>query len=255
MATIAPVNKYLSFGFVLVLLLWLVGTLVFLPPQSKLETAARALLADQDGDGRPDTRNAFSRVTVSFSGQEATLGGVVATDADKEQATNLVATQVKLDGWLNGHLCPVTAVHTDSLQVDPALSPRPHPWFLITLYGGQQRVDGLLGSPDQLQELLAALAGKLPPPVMPIHKQVMISLDALSPAAWPATIANLPDLTSHPQDRSLIVTGTGDGKWNQLPPEATTEEVSAALGGVVANDEINHALGKLRTWKDPTPIK
>ena len=151
MATIPPVKKYLQFGTVLVLLLWLGGTLVFLrPTEDKLTAAARLVLADLDQDGRNDLRNAYTAVNVAFSGQEATLRGMVSTEEDKKEAEKLIRTKVKVDGWLNGHLNPVTDVH-NRIDVNPSKAPRPQPWLVITLYGGNQRIDGLIASPDQRQ--------------------------------------------------------------------------------------------------------
>jgi hypothetical protein len=253
MARIPPVKKYLQFGSVLVLLLWLGGTLIFLPStEDRLTRAAKLVLADLDGDGRSDLRNAYTSVSVSFSGQEATLHGLVSTEEDKARAAELIATKVKADGWLNGHLNPVTAVH-NRIEIDPAKAPRPQPWLVVTLYGGNQRIDGLIASPDQRQELLDLMQKKLPAPAVPINNQLMTDETALPISDWAAALAGFPDLTTHPQDRSLVVAGRGDGTWTQLPPEVSTEDLAKAIGNATGTNEINHALGKMRAWKYPTP--
>lgn len=238
----------------LVLLLWLGGTLIFLlPTENRLDNAAKALLADRDGDGKPDANNAFSAARVEFSGQEATLLGTVATAEEKQEMERLIKNDLRVEGWLNGHLCPVTAVHSDHLTVDATKSPRSRPWFILSLYGGNQRLDGLLKSPDQREDLYNALAAKLPTPVRPLQRQVMVDLDALPTTDWTATIAKLPEsLKDHPNDRSLILASTGDGKWTEFPPETTADELATALGGAVGRDEINHALGNLFNHKYPT---
>ena len=254
MATIPPVKKYLQFGIILVLLLWLVGTLVFLrPTETRLTAAAKLVLEDLDQDGRRDyPKNAFSRVTVEFSGQEATLRGMVATNEDKAKAEELIKNKVKSDGWLNAHLNPVTAVH-NLIDVDPNRAARPLPWFIVTIYGGNQRIDGVIASPDQRIELLELLPKKLPTPTVPINNQVQAETTAMPVSDWTATTGNFPDLTNHPNDRSLIVIGKGDGTWTQLPPETSTEEISAKLGPAVPVTDINRALSKMRAWKYPTP--
>ncbi|MBN8459126.1 MAG: hypothetical protein J0M04_14940 [Verrucomicrobia bacterium] len=254
MATIPPVKKHLQFGIILVLLLWLVGTLVFLrPTETRLTAAAKLVLEDLDQDGRRDyPKNAFSRVTVEFSGQEATLRGMVATKEDQAKAEELIKTKVKSDGWLNAHLNPVTAVH-NLIDVDPNRAARPLPWFIVTIYGGNQRIDGVIASPDQRVELLDLLPKKLPQPKVPINNQIQAEVSAMPVTDWAATTANFPDLTTHPNDRSLIVIGKGDGVWTQLPPETSTEELSAKLGPAVPVTDINRALAKMRAWKYPTP--
>ncbi len=248
-------KKYAQFGIVLLLLVWGAGILIFLnSTESRLTTAARVLLADPDGSGKTSVTNPYQDVRVTFSGREAILRGVVTSQADKEAVVKLIGEEVRVKSWLNSHLNPVASVRSNELKVSSDEGPRPKPWFILSLYGGHQRLDGLAGDPDQRFELVEALAAKLPAPAIPLNSQVMIDPKASSLENWAATLEALPDLSGHPQDRSLILVGSGDGTWTELPPEATDEAVAAALKNSAPQvAQISSALRKLRDWKYPTP--
>lgn len=251
-------KRYFQFGIVLVLLLWLVGILIYQgSTEKKLTAAARNLLADPEGDGKSSLTNPYQDVTVKFDGQHATLGGNVSSEKDKVEVVKLIAEKVRVESWLNGHLNPVMAVHADALTVNPKDGPRPRPWFILSLFGGNQRLDGLCGDPQQLDDLIKALAAKLPAPVPPLtfNPQVLIDEKAMPLDKWDESIANLPDnLKEHPNDRSLILVRAGDGTWNPLQPEATDEAVAAAFKGSAPDtSDIFLALKKLRAWKYPNP--
>ena len=63
-------KKYYFLSLILLLLLWSVGTFIYLPStQKNLSKAARDLIQQKTNDG------IFDNVVVSFSGQEATLTG------------------------------------------------------------------------------------------------------------------------------------------------------------------------------------
>ena len=242
-------KKYFQSGIILVLLLWLVGALIYLPStEDKLQAAAKQKLADSSHNG------VFAQVKAEFSGQEATLTGAVATAAEKAQAGLLIQTELRLPGWFTAAINPVTTVHND-IAVDPERSPfRPRPWLILTLYGGNQRIDGVLQSAAQRVELLTALAAKLPPPATPLNNQIAIAQTALPSADWDATHRSIPDLTATPNDASTIAVTACDGKWTTLPATLTNGELAAALtASKVPDNEIAHALAKLRTWKNLTP--
>lgn len=245
-------KKYFQSGTILLLILWLIGALIYLPyMEPKLEDAAKAVLAN------PDHAGLFANVKVTFSGQEAKLTGAVATADEKKKATAIIAKDIRLKGWFTGAMNPVTAVHNDQLAIDPERAPtRPRPWLIVAVYGSNQRMDGVLNTPDQRLQLLATIPGKLPPPTLPLNNQVVIAENALPTAAWDATIAGLPDLTATPPDQATIAVSACDGHWSTLPATASNEEIAAALHATGIKDhEIAHALAKLRSWKPPTPAE
>jgi outer membrane protein OmpA-like peptidoglycan-associated protein len=241
------VKKYFQSGTILLLILWLIGTLIYLPyMEPKLNDAAKALLAD------PEHAGLFANVRVKFSGQEAKLTGWVATAEEKTKATAIIANDLRLQGWFTGAINPVTAVHNKELGIDPKY--RPRPWLIVAVYGGNQRIDGVLNTPDQRLQLLTTIAGKLPPPTLPLNNQVMIDEIALPAPDWDATIAALPDLTATAPDQAAVAVSPCDGHWSTLPATAGNAEIATALKATsVKDNEISNALAKLRAWKPPTP--
>lgn len=242
-------KKYFQSGIILVLLLWLLGALIYLPStEEKLTAVAKAKLAESGHNG------VFAKVVAEFNGQEATLTGAVATEVEKADAQKLIETKIRVPGWFNATMNPVTAVH-NKIAVDPENAPfRPRPWLILTLFGGNQRLDGVLQSSPQREALLAAIPAKLPPPATPLNNQIAIAETALPATAWDATEANIPDLTATPKEESVIAVTACDGKWTKFPPGAANAEIAAALkASKVPDNEITHALAKLRSWKNLTP--
>jgi flagellar motor protein MotB len=242
------VKKYFQSGIVVVLILWLVGALIYLPwMEPKLTDAAKALLAD------PSHGRVFEQVRVTFSGQEATLTGAVAEPAEKDKAAAIVAKDLRLEGWFTGTINPVIAVHNE-IVIDPARAPfRPRPWLIVSVFGGNQRIDGVLCTGDQRQQLLESIAAKLPAPATPLNNQVAVAANSLPAPAWDGTVANLPDLTATPQDQATIAISPCDGTWTTHPATVDNATVAAALKiSTVKDNEITHALSKLRSWKPPT---
>ncbi|MEI7956099.1 MAG: hypothetical protein WCJ66_13100 [Verrucomicrobiota bacterium] len=241
-------KKYFQSGIILVLILWLFGAMIYLPStETKLQEAARVKLAAAKG-------GVFAKVSAEFSGQQAILTGAVATAAEKAQAQELIENHVRLPGWFTGNMNPVTGV-TNHIAVDPEHAPfRPQPWLILTLYGGNQRLDGVLPSAGQRQDLLSTIVSKLPPPVTPLNDQIAVAETALAAANWEATQAEVPDLTATPKEDRAIAVTTCDGKWSSFPATATDAEIAAALkASKVPENEITHALAKLRSWKNLTP--
>jgi hypothetical protein len=244
------VKKYFQSGIILVLVLWLIGALIYLPwIGPSLTTAARALLAD------PAHAGVFAKVNVSFSGQEATLIGPVATAEERAAAIDLIGKKLRLKAWLSGGINPVTAVHDKKLIVDPVNAPpRPRSWLIVSLFGGSQRIDGVLRSEAERLELLEKIAAKLPAPTIPLNNQVMIDAKALPVRDWAATLANLPDLTATAADQSALAISACDGTWTPLPADADNGKITAALpASTIPDNQLNSALTKLRAWKPPTP--
>ncbi|MEI7910475.1 MAG: BON domain-containing protein [Verrucomicrobiota bacterium] len=241
-------KKYFQSGIILVLILWLFGVLIYLPSiEGKLQEAAKVKLAADKG-------GVFAQVKAEFDGQEATLSGSVATAAEQAEAKALIEKHLRLPGWFTGTMNPVTGV-INKIAVDPEKAPfRPRPWLIVTLFGGNQRIDGVLPSAAQRLDLLTALATKLPPPATPLNNQVSIAETALPASNWDSTQASIPDLSSTPKEQSAIIASACDGKWASFPAAASNAEIAAALtASKVPANEITHALTKLRAWKNLTP--
>lgn len=250
MSSVRGVKKYFPSGIILLVVLWLLGILIYLPStEDKLHAAAKLVLQQSEHGG------IFAQVKAEFKGQEATLSGAVATAAEKVRATELIESQVRIPGWFNSTMNPVIPPVHNEIVVDPEHAPfRPRPWLIVSLFDGNQRVDGVLPSADQRQDLLTAIAAKLPPPATPLNNQISIAQTTLPPANWDATTGKLPDLSSVPPDEFTIAVTPCDGKWTRLPGTASNADIAAALNASkVPDNEITHALAKLRTWKKLTP--
>ena len=242
------VKKYFQSGIILVLILWLLGVLIYLSStEGKLQEAAKVKLAADKG-------GVFAKVKAEFSGQQAILSGAVATAAEKAQAQTLIGKQLRLPGWFTANMNPVSGV-TNHIAVDPEHAPfRARPWLILTIFGGNQRLDGVLPAAAQREQLIAAIASKLPPPASPLNNQIAIAGTALPATDWDATQAEIPDLTATPKAERMIAVSACDGKWSRLPASASDDEIAAALqASKVPANEITHALAKLRAWKDLTP--
>jgi hypothetical protein len=249
MSSLRGVKKYFPSGIILLLVLWLLGVLIYLPStEGKLDAAAKLILQN------PDHGGLFTKVKAKFNGQEATLSGPVATAAEKSRAVELISSQVRLPGWFTAAMNPVTAVH-DQTTVDPENAPpRPRPWLILSVFGDNQRIDGLLPTADQRQDLLTAIVTKLPPPTAPLNNQISIAQAAIPATHWEATFGSVPDLSRLPKDEFTIAVTSCDGKWTRFPATASNAEIAAVLtASKVPDNEITHALAKLRAAKDFTP--
>jgi len=243
------VKKYFQSGIILLLVLWLLGALFYLSStEVKLGEAAKQKLQSSDNGG------AFALVKAEFKGQEATLSGPVATAEDKAKAESIIGKQILLPGWFTSTINPVTAVH-NHIAVDPENAPfRPRPWLIVSLFGGNQRVDGVLQSADQREVLLSAIAAKSPAPSTPLNNQLSIAVNALPATNWDATHTGIPNLTATPKLDATIIVSACDGKWSVFPATVSNAEIATALKASHTEDnEITHALAKLRSWKPPTP--
>lgn len=129
--------------------------------ERELTHLARHALAHSPAD--------FSQVQITFSGQEATLTGKVATQALKDQATATIARGLRAKSGLAKGQNPVTAVHND-LRVDPYLhesetpdAQNAQPGFLILAKSGNH-VFCFGKVPDEFakDEVLSAAAKRFP---------------------------------------------------------------------------------------------
>ncbi|KAB2641231.1 MAG: BON domain-containing protein [Verrucomicrobia bacterium] len=227
--------------------MWLLGVLIYLPStETKLQEAAKVQLA-------ADKSGVFAKVKVEFSGQQAILSGAVVTAEEKAQAQKLIE-KLRLPGWFTTKMNPVSGV-TNDIAVDPEHAPfRPRPWLILTLFGGNQRLDGVLPAAAQREELIAAIASKLPTPTTPLNNQIAIADTALPATHWDVTQTETPDLTATSKTECTIAVSACDGKWSSFPASASNADIAAALeASKVPDSEIIHALAKLRSWKNLTP--
>jgi hypothetical protein len=245
---------------ILFLLLWFAGVALHLPQtQRDLAIQTTKLLDQSQHDG------VYDKIVVSFSGQEATLTGAVATEEEKLSLENIVRNQVRLRDDQPGRN-PVTAVH-NRVEVNPAKAPhRHHTWLLVAIYGMQKRVEGVLKSPSQRHTLLEKLEQSCPSPDPSSRaraNQIIVDERAWPAADWDKTLANVPDFSARAteqQNHSLIAISTGDGEWQTFEPSASDAAIAHALAhaGVLERD-VTLALNDFRihqsahTPKPPPP--
>ena len=154
-------RKYFFRALIFVAILWALGAWWYLPrTEESLNKAAQEKLE------AAEHHSAFKQVKPQFSGQEATLTGVVATADEKELAAKLVGEKIRLPNKRGANYNPVTAVHNE-ISVDPAATGRKSEWLLVTVQPSGQRVDGWVRSPAQITEFLEKLGPKLPAGVLP----------------------------------------------------------------------------------------
>lgn len=229
--------------------MWFFGVAMHLPGvQRDLAKAARSLVDDATYDG------IYQNVTITFSGQEATLTGSVATEDEKILLGNIIREQVRLrdEQPLRN---PVTAVH-NHVRVDPATAPQRHAtWLLVAVYGSQKRVEGVLKSPSQRHALLEKLEQLWPSPDPTSREranQIIVDERARPADDWDKTLSGVPDFSSELQekrgrDRALIAVTTGDGQWHTFAPSAGDKEITAALSAAhVSIREVTLALHDFR---------
>jgi outer membrane protein OmpA-like peptidoglycan-associated protein/osmotically-inducible protein OsmY len=245
-------RKYLFRVLIFVAILWAIGAWWYLPQtESSLTKAAQAKLEEAKHQG------VFKQVKVEFSGQEASLTGVVATSADKEAAGKIVAEEIRLPRERGEEHNPVIAVHNE-LIVDPEATDRRPEWLLVTAQPSGQRVDGWVRSPTQVTEFVEKFSAKLPAGgLAKTNIQLHTETTALPPADWEGTLTNIPDfkalLEGKPdKERGLIAISACDGKWATLTATATDAEIAAALTTVgkqkVPATELTDAVASLRAW-------
>lgn len=234
---------------ILFLLLWVAGVAFHLPgTQRELAIQTRAWL------DRPEFDGVFEKVVVSFSGQEATLTGAVAREEEKVLLETIVREQVRLRDE-QPERNPVTAVH-NRVTVNPDAAPhRHHSWLLVAVYGSQKRIEGVLKSPLQRHALLEKMERSWPSPD-PVSReranQIIVDERAWPADDWLKTLSSAPDFSALLQEkkgreRALIAVTTGDGQWRTFDPNASDEEIAAALASArVSIREVTLALNDFR---------
>lgn len=244
---------------ILFLLLWFTGVALHLPgTQRDLALQARELLGKAEHDG------VFDKVIVSFSGQEATLTGVVAREEEKVLVEKIVREQVRLRDQ-QPQRNPVTAVHNRVVVDADAAPARRHVWLLVAVYGSQKRIEGVLKFPAQRQELLEKMEQRWPSANAELREranQVIVDERSWPATDWDQTLQALPDFPTllagkNGLERALIAVTTGDGKWQTFAPSTTDAEVAAALSSArVSLRDVELALNDFRIRPaSETPVK
>lgn len=229
--------------------MWFVGVALHLPDtQRDLANSARSIVDNATYDG------IYQNVTITFSGQEATLTGAVAREDEKILLEKIIREQVRLrdEQPLRN---PVTVVH-NQVRVDPAAAPTRHAtWLLVAVYGSQKRVEGILKAPAQRHALLEKLERCWPSPDPTSREranQIIVDERAWPADDWDKTLSSVPDFSALLQEkkgraRALIAVTTGDGHWRTFEPNAGDEEIAAALSAArVSIREVKLALNDFR---------
>ena len=135
--------------------LWLLGALLVLPGMEKsLQKAAWAQL-----DGQPQLSERLGRVTLSFDGQEARLGGEVRSSRDRNGIEAAAREQVR---------APAAFAAGMSLRFNPVasirneieLAPYPPGWLLLATEGANARLTGSAASEFEARDLSRSIAGR-----------------------------------------------------------------------------------------------
>ena len=224
------------------------GTFIYLPStQKNLSKAARDLIQQKTNDG------IFDNVVVSFSGQEATLTGAVATNDEKIHVEKIVRDDIRLADQFPTRN-PVTKVHNlVEINVDKAPF-RQSPWLIVSLYGPQQRVDGYVKSATQSAQFFSSLSTLSPN--RSTNNQVMVVEKSLPLRDWEKTISAIPhfaELTQGKQGKAaaVIAATNCDGVWKTFTADATNEEIAEFLSSSkVSADVVNRAVKDLRFTYD-----
>ena len=135
--------------------LWLLGALLVLPGMEKrLQTAAWAQL-----DGQPQLSERLGRVTLSFDGQEARLGGEVRSSRDRNGIEAAMREQVRAPvafaAGLSLRLNPVASIRNDL-----ELAPYPPGWLLLATEGANARLTGSAASEFEARDLSRSIVDR-----------------------------------------------------------------------------------------------
>ncbi len=239
-------KKWLFFGLLGVLVLWLVGVYSTLPgTEASLTTAAQALLA------KPEHLAAFDEVKVAFRGQEAQLNGPVTTQADKDKAAKLISNEVRVSNWFGNGLNPVVAVN-NGLEVNNTRSyTKPLPWLVASVFSDQIRLAGTIADAAAIKAANEAVV-KLAPAGKFIS-QVSENNSARPAADWAATLKNIPDLKAAAAKNSnegVIAVSACNGQWTVFTGNESDINVANALvAAATETSSVSAALTDIRMWQ------
>lgn len=230
-------KKWIWLGLAGVIVIWALSAAVTLPAvQSKLQAAAAAELA------RPEYTGAFDEVKASFSGQEATLTGRVASQAEHDQLTTVIGSRMRTAG---SSLAPVTAVYNSVGVAYELQRQRPKPWLLLARHNGQGVIAGVL-PPELKDKAVKALTDKLAGAKVTPQINTKLASDS---KPRPALDANATlDAKAVPQvaDDQVAVTAV-DGQWVLLKVTSKDTEISDALFTAnVDSGEVVEAMAPIR---------
>lgn len=230
---------------------------VYLPStQGQLTAAVSEQLTLKKHDG------IFDAVKFHVSGQEVNLTGYVASAEEKVAVGTLIAEQVRLhdDQPMRN---PVIAVH-NRIEVNRELAPqRDDSWLIVTVYGADKRIEGVLKQVAQRTAILQAMETQLPAAndkAKDRGNQVIVNEKAWPAANWDKTLAQVPDFKSLLQGKTdlaarLIAATNCDGEWKVFPADASNAELVAFLApSRVREKQVALALQDLRSMKSAEEI-
>ncbi len=133
-------------------LLWLLGALVVLPGMEKvLQTAAWKRM-----EGEAHLSGRLARVTLTFNGQEARIGGEVRSSRDREAIEAAVRDHVRAPAnfaaGMSRRLNPVASIRNEI-----ALAPYPPGWLLLAAEGEKARLTGAAASEFEARDLARSI--------------------------------------------------------------------------------------------------
>lgn len=233
-------------ALVLLAILWAAGIYLFLPStENELTRIGGELLVAGEQKG------VLSQVELQFSGQEATLSGVVALDSEKQLAEKIISNNIRA-GNLGGERNPVTAVHNE-IRVDAAATNRKPQWLIVSFQPGSYTLAGLVQTSGQITKLVETFFPKSPPGSM-ANTIVATNETALPAPDWEATLSRIPDFKSllegkTDKERGLIALCACDGNWSIMTSKATDDEITSKFNDPkISTGEINRSLIRHRVW-------
>ena len=242
-------NKYIFWNLLLVLMLWGIGIFLFLgSTQDAISKAVGSSLSDPQHDGT------FDKVRHAVSGQVVTLSGQVTSDEDKSAAETLVRNEVRTPD-LQPQRNPVTDVRND-IEVNAPL--RQRPWLIVSVFGHEKRIEGVLKEPDQRTALMTALTQQIPAAdekAKSRANQILLDEKSWPASDWETTFSTLPDFKKLLDGKAdlaarAIAVSRVDGDWKVYAPEATDAEIATYLDDAnVSEKQVSLALHNLRTMR------
>jgi outer membrane protein OmpA-like peptidoglycan-associated protein len=238
-------KKWVLFGIIGVLVLWLLAAFWTLPGlESSLNAAAQAALA------KPEHLAAFDEVKGTFSGQEAQLVGIVTTQADKDKAGQIISQDLRLTSGLGSSLNPVIAIR-NGIEVNSGRAyAKPQPWLVVSAFADQVRLAGIVA--DTASNKAVSDSAVKQAPAGKFISQISENDKARPAADWATTLQAMPDLKTAKSNAAegIIAVSACDGKWTVFPGSTDDIAVANALGAsATPTSSVSAALTDLRGWQ------
>lgn len=215
---------------------WMVGWIVWIPRiESSLETAARDALASG-----PEARW-FRNVTVTFSGQQAVLGGTVTRESHRQLAQRIIQEQLRATPAPGMRLSPLTSLR-NSIETEPL----PPGWALLAVAGDTVHLEGVAASEPERDAIVAEVQRSLARPGITIRPAVRVDDERAGECAdLGATLKSLsPVLSSSGRDGVLLAVRLG-GNWQSYHSASSDEIRDALLSAGSTQDEWQRKLAPL----------